>query len=254
MSRRIYSVFPLVLLLAACASNPEAPEPPADNARRAAEINTSLGREYMVRGEYEVALEKLKKAVNSDEGYAPAHTVIAVLYEQIGELDLAGKHYKRAVDIEPRNGDVNNNYGAYLCGEGVRDKAEKYFLRALEDPFYNTPELALTNAGNCCLDEGRFEPAERYFRTALDYETNYQPALIAMARLKYELAEYFVARAFVQRYLSAGQKTVDGLMIGIQIEKQLDDEEMVQEYTNELLRLFPDSSEARTLRRERFLD
>ncbi len=39
-------------------------------ARKAAESNTSLGLEHMNRGQFEVALGKLKKAVAADPGYA----------------------------------------------------------------------------------------------------------------------------------------------------------------------------------------
>ena len=42
----------------------------------------------MDRGQYEIALEKLKKAVAYDKTYAPAHTMLGVLYETIGENEL----------------------------------------------------------------------------------------------------------------------------------------------------------------------
>ena len=106
------------LTLSACAASQQDSNANADVARKTAEINTSLGSEYMSRGQYEVALEKLKKAVRADPKYAPAHTVLAVLYEQIGETGLAGDHYRKAVEASPSNGDVNNNYGVFLCQSG----------------------------------------------------------------------------------------------------------------------------------------
>jgi type IV pilus assembly protein PilF len=39
--------------------------------------------------------------------------------------------------------------GAFLCRLGRFPDAEKYFLRAVEDPFYKTPAAALANAGVC---------------------------------------------------------------------------------------------------------
>ena len=83
--------------------------------REAAEVNTSLGQEYMNRGQYEVALEKLTRAIEIDPDYAPAHTVMAVLHERLGQTEDAGKEYLRAVKAAPDNGDVNNNYGVFLC-------------------------------------------------------------------------------------------------------------------------------------------
>ncbi len=49
---------------------------------------------------------------------------------------------------------MNNNYGTYLCQRGKPDEAIKHFLAALDDPFYSTPSIALTNAGSCALGQG----------------------------------------------------------------------------------------------------
>ena len=77
----------LVVLLAGCFA---APEKTADENRKAAETNTSLGRQYMERGDYEIALEKLKRAIAFDKTYAPAHTMLGILYETIGDTAAAG--------------------------------------------------------------------------------------------------------------------------------------------------------------------
>ena len=67
---------------------------------RAAQVNTQLGGAYLQRGQYEQALEKLQKALRYDSDYAPAHSTIAILYEQIGDVDSAEKHHKRAVRLD----------------------------------------------------------------------------------------------------------------------------------------------------------
>jgi type IV pilus assembly protein PilF len=77
----------LASLIAACASSPKSGDEES-SALRAAKTNTELGRQYISRGEYEVALEKLNRAIAFDKRYAPAHTVLAYLYEKIGETDL----------------------------------------------------------------------------------------------------------------------------------------------------------------------
>ena len=69
-----------LLSLAACSSSPKQSD---DDMRSAAETNTALGRQYMDRGQYEVSLEKLKRAVAYDKTYAPAHSMLAILYETI---------------------------------------------------------------------------------------------------------------------------------------------------------------------------
>ncbi len=55
-----------VVLISGCASQQNQDPDRVSNKRLAAESNTSLGLEYMNRGQYEVALGKLKKAVRED--------------------------------------------------------------------------------------------------------------------------------------------------------------------------------------------
>lgn len=241
----------LTTLLAACASGGSRDSDAADPGRKAAEINTQLGQGYMSRGQYEIALEKLKKAVRNDKTYAPAHTVLAVLYEQIGENELAGQHYELAVKAAPDNGDVNNNYATFLCRNGEGQGTDKYFQKALQDPFYTTPEVAMANAGSCALERGELDRAESYLRQSLGYDPEFPDALLAMAGLKFEAGEYLTARAFLQRYESAGAATADSLMTGYRIESQLRNPGDAAAYADRLLERFPDSSQAAEIRTTR---
>jgi type IV pilus assembly protein PilF len=234
----------VALLLSACASTSGRDDAAEENsARKAAELNTQLGREYMSRGQYEIAMEKLKKAVASDEDFAPAHTMLAVLYETLGEFDDAGRHYREAVRSAPDNGDVNNNYGAFLCRTGQGAGADPYFERALEDPFYRTPAVAMANAGGCALGRGDEAAAETFLRKSLAYDNNFPDALLSMAALSYERDDFLRARAFLQRYESAGPMTAESLYLGFRIERQLSNERQTQRYRSELLQRFPDAPE-----------
>lgn len=249
MSRNILVVI-LLSTLVGCASTPETDTMggPTDPARRAAEINTRLGTEYMSRGQYEIALEKLKRAVRSDKDYAPAHTVIAVLYERIGEYELAGQHYRDAVRAKPDSGDANNNLGAYLCRNGQGREADTYFQAALEDPFYRTPAVALANAGSCALRQGDMEAAESYLRQALKYDATFPDALLSMAGLSYRKSDYLRARAFLQRYEATGTTSVEGLMVGYQVETRLNNPEGARQYRDQIVDRYPNSPEAEQIR------
>jgi type IV pilus assembly protein PilF len=249
MSVRLILLAAALLVLSSCAGTGEKPDS-ASADRKAAEVNTSLGREYMSRGQKEVALEKLKKAIAADPKYAPGHTMIAVLYEQIGELDLAEEHYEKAVKASPANGDVNNNYGVFLCNIGKYREAEPYFLQAVKDPFYSTPEVAFANAGSCMQQDGQLEKAERYLRQSLEYDRKFPDALLSMAGLEFRNADYLGARAFIQRYEATGSESAEGLGLGMRIEEQLNDPRLAREYQNRLLTRFPDSAEARRLKSE----
>ncbi len=240
----VFCLFLASILLSACAGSGAVDTDDETLGRKSAESNTSLGLEYMNRGQLEVALGKLKKAVVDDPGYAPGHTVLAVLYERIGELELAGKHYQSAYKADPANGDVNNNYGVYLCKTKNANSATRHFLKALEDPFYRSPAVALTNAGSCALSQNKIAEANDYSRRALQYDPKFPDALVTMARLSFMEKNYLRSRAFMQRYEVSSNHTAGTLLLGFQLESALQDDAAADAYLLALRNSFPDSAQA----------
>lgn len=234
-----------VLLISGCASSGSGKNKPDSDRRKAAEANTSLGMQYMERGQYEVAFGKLKKAVAEDPEYAPGQTVLAVLYEQLGEDALAGKHYEKAYQADPKDGDVNNNYGTYLCKKGKFSEANKHFETALEDPFYSTPEVAMVNAGTCEMEAGNLADAELLLRGALKRDPANPDGLLAMAKLNYLQNSYFLSRAFIQRYESASSHSAKSLLLAFNVEMALQDREAADRYLYQLQHEFSESNQAK---------
>ena len=246
---QLLAVFVVLVFTSGCASQQSGDEDKESKRRKAAKANTSLGLEYMKRGQYEVALGKLKKAVREDSSYAPGHTVLAVLYERIGEEELAGKHYHKAYEADPENGDVNNNYGVYLCQTGKEKQAIGHFFKALDDPFYTSPSVALTNAGACAMGQGDLVTADEYLRRALKIEPDFPDALIAMARLNFIEQNYLKSRAFMQRYEAAARHEAGSLLLAYRIEMASSDPRAANKYKIMLESNFPDSSETAEARR-----
>jgi len=238
-----------LLFLSACSSSQPADPNAKTDARKAAESNTQLGLEYMNRGQLEVSMGKLKKAINDDPTYAPAHTVLAVLYERLGEQQLAGKHYYKAVQADASGGDVNNNYGVFLCKNGQAKEAITYFLKALDDPFYISPAVALANAGSCAMNNDMLEDADSYLRRALKYDPRFPDALLSLATLNYQQENYLGSRAFLQRYESVAPQTAISLFLGYEIETALRDTKTAKQYLSLLNSKFPESREAEEARR-----
>lgn len=246
---RLLTLGLVLVLIGACASSQVDDGENKSQSRKAAESNTSLGLEYMNRGQFEVALGKLKKAVREDPGYAPGHTVLAVLYERIGETELAGKHYKMAYEADPDNGDVNNNYGVFLCKQGKETLAIEHLLKALDDPFYASPAVVLTNAGSCALGAGDVIQADEYLRRALKIEPDFPDALLTMARINFEKQNYLGARAFIQRFESAATHGPESLLLAYKIENASRDTRAANKYKIALETNYPESNQAKEARR-----
>ena len=246
---QLFLMLATLLFISGCATTQSNKEFNESKTRKAAESNTSLGLEYMNRGQFEVALGKLKKAIKEDPGYAPAQTVLAVLYQRIGETELAGKHYKLAYEADPADGDVNNNYAVYLCKTGKQAQALSHLAKALDDPFYDSPAVALTNAGSCALSKDDLVEAEKYLRRALKNEPEFPDALINMARLNFEQQNYLTSRAFLQRYEAVAQHQPESLLLGFRIETASRDSKAAKKYKLALETNFPESNQAAEARR-----
>lgn len=216
-------------------------------AQDAARVHTELGQQYMANGDLKTALEKLTKALQFDEDYAPAHTVLAVLDERIDRPAQAEQHYRRAVQLEPDKGMPNNNLGTFLCRVGKGAEGLKYFDTALKDPFYQTPDVALTNKGICQLHMNDLAGAQASLRKALDANPRNGDALLHLAKALYLNNDAFRARAFIQRFDALGQPSADALTLGHDIETRLGNTDAAQNYSRRLQSQFPDSDQARAL-------
>lgn len=238
----------VALLLSACGGSTSIrPGAPASPRTEAARVHTELGQTYMAQGQLRLALEKLEKALAYDPTYVDAHTVVAVLYETINDQKKAGEHYRRAAQLKPRSGAEQNNYGTWLCSVGEFSDAQQHFDRALADPFYDTPASALINSASCLLRAGRPAEAEEALQTILTHAPENADALFLMSSALYERQDFMRARAFMQRFESAGNPQAESLLLARNIELRLGNGSGASEYTRRLLQLYPNSPQARTL-------
>ncbi|MEO6967525.1 MAG: type IV pilus biogenesis/stability protein PilW [Rhodanobacteraceae bacterium] len=225
----------------------EPQESKQDEKRDAAQVHTQLGAQLMERGDLKGAYEKFQMATQFDGNYEPAHTMLAILDERIKQPQQAEQEYRRALAIDPKNGDTNNNLGYFLCRHGRAQEAMQYFQRALADPFYKYPATANTNAAACLMRSNNAAAAEPYLRKALQAEPNYPEGLYQMAQLLYARNDAFRARAFLQRFEAQGTATPDALLLGYRIESRLGDADAARNYANRLRDQFPDSEQAQKL-------
>ncbi len=230
-------------------NNPEnAPTESAQQDKQAAaQTHTQLAAAYMKQGHLKEAEQALYKALDFDDKYIPAHTMLGILNWRINRLPQADREFRAAISLDPSNGDTNNNYGKFLCETGKQADAMRYFKRALADPFYRTPALANTNAGSCLLKGKDYADAEPYLRKALSIDSNFGPALLGMALLDYHKDEAFQARGYLQRFEAAGQASPESLLLGYQIATRLGDKESAANYSNRLQDQFPDSAQTKSL-------
>lgn len=213
----------------------------------AAQLNYQLGAQYLRSGNYERARDRLLLSIELDPRNAVAHYTLALVYENLDNLRLATASYEDAIRIAPRDYDVQNAYAVFLCKQRDFENARKRFDRAIKVPDNDSSYITMTNAGVCMMQKPDTELAEQYFRSALQRKGDYGEALVQLSVLKFTTEDYMSARAFLQRFLSTNVPSPGVLLLGVRIEEKLGDDRARTEYSDQILRDFPESAEARSI-------
>jgi type IV pilus assembly protein PilF len=239
-----------LILMAGCATQPTLQD--RDRARQGAAIHVDLGLHYLSQNNLEQARTNLKRALELDARYAPAHSAFALLQVRLRNDREAERAFRRALELDADDAFTWNNYGSFLCQAGRLDEAQDAFRKALDNPFYRAPEQALTNAGICLLEADKGEEAEAHFRQALNANPNYAPALLEMARLTFSAERYLQTRAYLQRFSDQQEHTAESLWLCYRAETAMRNREGAGNCAVRLKHRFPASAEtAQLLERER---
>ncbi|NQY27775.1 MAG: type IV pilus biogenesis/stability protein PilW [Piscirickettsiaceae bacterium] len=237
------------LFLGACQQGGTRPQQHIAPDPKAAEINMRLGLNYMQRGDYAVALEKLEKSLKQDPNLPSTHNTIALLYQRLGMLDTAEKHFKESISRAPNYSEAHNNYGVFLCQQKQYDESEKQFLLAIKNPLYNSAAQAIENAGLCVSRIPDLVRAEAHFHKALQINPNMAKSLLNLADISYQQHDYTQAKSYMKRYQSVSLWSPQALLIMIKIEKKLGEKNEVASHLLLLKGKFPDSDQAQQVRR-----
>jgi type IV pilus assembly protein PilF len=251
--RRLPAVAVMALALAGCATLPDrVPDDgsstgqlgSASDGASPADVYIGLAGAYLAQGQLTDALSNGRKAVLTDARNSNAHYVLALVQQRLGQPESADASFRRALAVDQRNPDALNAYGSFLCEQGRYEDADGYFRAALSNPLYQSPWLALHNAGACRQRAGDLAAAETDFRAALRVNPEFAPSLLQMGQISYAKGIYLSARAYLQRYAAVAPHTAESLWLGIKTEQQLGDSGQMAEYSRQLRRQFPDSDQA----------
>ncbi|ENM3918546.1 type IV pilus biogenesis/stability protein PilW [Vibrio cholerae] len=221
----------LIIALAGCVTVTET----AGNATQSdptemAEARIALGLGYLENGSMIKARENLEKALQHAPDYYRSQLSMAHYYEAVGENDSARKMYRTALSEHPKNGNVLNNFGTFLCKQGEYDTADQYFRRAVEQPYYYLISASYENAGLCALKAGKTDNAREYFKRAIDHDPNRLLSILQLTKMEIEAGDYTPARLRLmdlnQRY--GYQKA--SLTLLIELEKRAGNSALEQKY------------------------
>jgi len=226
-------------LLQACV----AVDPSKGRNEEASDVNTEMGLGYLQQNNFELASEKLLKALRQNPESVKANYVYAVLQDKLEQKELAEYHYQKATKLDPENSEAANNFGAFLCRNGRQLESEKYFIQALKNPLYKTPEYAYTNAAVCLLQADELQRGKEYLRKAIAAKSDFGPALVSMGDVLYKEGDYTNAKIYLDRYHLVSRASAKSLWLAIRNTLELDDQGDIEELAQRLETDFPDSQE-----------
>lgn len=77
-----------------------------DDAKKQVEFGISVAQ----RGLWREAIYRWERAAQIDPSYAAAYNNLAVAYEHEGDFEKARQSYEKAIEIEPNNALIKQNY------------------------------------------------------------------------------------------------------------------------------------------------
>ena len=77
-----------------------------DDAKKQVEFGIAVAQ----RGLWREAIYRWERAAQIDPTYAAAHNNLAIAYEHEGDLDKARSAYEKAIELEPNNTFIKQNY------------------------------------------------------------------------------------------------------------------------------------------------
>jgi type IV pilus assembly protein PilF len=198
------------------------------------ESRIELGLGYMGQGNMVRARENLELAIRHAPDYYRARLSIAHYFEQVGELDEARIAYKKALRLDSKNGNVLNNYGTFLCKQGEYDQADKYFNRAIDQPYYYLVSASYENAAFCALKAGEVDQARDYFSRAIDHEPNRVKSIIQLSQIEVNAKDYDDARQRLFKFHQHYGYQIPSLKILIELEKKSGNIALQKKYQGKL--------------------
>jgi type IV pilus assembly protein PilF len=244
----------LLLALAGCASPAGGIEGAASRdivtesdepeARKRARIRMELAVGYFEQGQTNVALDELKQVIAADPSFPDAYNLRGLIYMRLNDLRQAEESFRRAASLNPRDPNVQHNYGWLLCQLGRYDESLRSFDVAMANPMYAGRAKTLTAQGLCQARAGRAAEAERSLARSYELDAGNPVTGYNLATLLYVRGDYPRAQFYIRRLNNSELANAETLWLGVKVERRLNDRVAMTQLADQLKKRFPQSREA----------
>ncbi len=231
-----------------------APGAQPSKADKTARVRLELAEGYYQRGQPEVALGEVDKALAQDPGYVPAYTMQALIHMSLGQNQRADASFRKALSLGPDNPDTLHNYGWFLCSNKRYQDSFQMFRKALAVRGYRNALRTYLAFGVCEYRAGDLPGAEQTLHQGFALDPA-DPALATnLAMVQYLRHEYSQALFYIRRVNASRNVSAQTLWLGVLIARKAADAGDASSWTSELVQKYPDSNEAIAAQQGRFDD
>jgi type IV pilus assembly protein PilF len=242
----------LLLALAGCASAErdtgvsrdiltESDEP---EARKRARIRMELAIGYFEQGQTSVALDEVKQVIAVDPAFPDAYSLRGLIYMRLNDVRQAEESFRRAAALNPRDANVQHNYGWLLCQQGRYDESLRSFDAAMANPLYTGQAKTLMAQGLCQARAGRTAEAEKSLARSYELDAANPVTGFNLATLLYRRGDYTRAQFYIRRLNNSELANAESLWLGVKVERRLNDQVAMRQLGDQLKKRFPQSREA----------
>ncbi len=247
MKKSIAVLLPLVVL-AGCGTlsgeGQSAYEQLDSRARASAKVHTELAGMYYERAKMGIALGEIDIALQADSNYAPAYYMRGLIHMDLHEDKEAERDFQQSLRLDKTDPKAHYNYGWFLCQRGKEKESIPYFMAALKNPLYETPELAYLNAGLCSRKAGNSKDAEEFLQRALQVRPGLPQALLGMAEVSFGNGDYAAAKKYFAKFSEKSDSlTAEQLWLAVRIERKAGNRGAETNFGIQLRKRFPDARE-----------
>lgn len=209
------------------------------DARRRARSHLELASGYFEQGRTEVALDEDKQALAIDPSFAEAYDLRGLILMNLNENRNAEEAFRRALSLNPRDGNPNHNLGWLLCQEKRYDEAQRAFDAAMANPIYVGRAKTLLAQGVCQARAGKVPEAEQSLSRAYELDPGNPVTGYNLANLLFRRGENTRAQFIIRRINNSEFANAESLWLGIKVERRMNDPVALRQLGEQLKKRYP---------------
>ncbi len=136
----------------------------------------NMGENYLAASDTASALQYLTEAEQKNPNNPVIQYDLGLAYDQRELPNKAMEHFEKALKIKPDYPEALNAIGSVYAKRGQIELAQQAFKKAMDNPFYKTPEISAYNIGRLYEKKDDLEMALTYYQQAVKFNQQFGTA------------------------------------------------------------------------------